>query len=503
MGSLINEPDTDFHLKLNEQLFHIPHELVRKNVKLVHKLIERESIILKSLFLDMNKLLESNSLDQDKMALIKLNDIIKHVDSLERKLNKRVEEELKLLNRIDSRIKFFKELESAKLQKNISKLTEWYQKYTNLLIGDYLIRNSKVLSTSLNSNEIGHEDEKYWNPGVVFLRQQGLQTLLDYDILLSANRISKALTENHDLNPLIAWIGENKGFLKRSYSFLEFEARLQEYVELIKSRNFLKAIACFRNFLLQFMESNFADLKLASGLLVFIKNYEYNTMEKQSASENWDTSKKEDFSIEKSKSYLMTRNEVHEHFFRKRAYSKLSNINATENLNVHHYDNNLDFERYTDLLGEKRWTTLNDLFTKEYYSMYGISHHEPLLMYLSLGISALKTKECFDKKEVTLSGDKLLDNYVETNVLTSNCPVCSPDFAPIAKNLPYAHHTQSKLFENPVMLPNGNIYDAKKLKLLATTIRRRNLWSLDDGKVMDPIDKKIFSESDFITMYPT
>lgn len=502
MGSLMNEPDTDFHLKLNEQLFHIPHELVRKNVKQVQKLIDRETAVLQKLFTEMNKLLESNTLEQDKLALVKLNDIIKHVDHIEKRLNKRGEEELKLLNRIDSRIKFFKELEESKASRDVSRLTEWYQKFTNLLVGDYLMRNSTVRSNSSVPENISNEDEKYWNPGVVFLRQQNLKTLLDYDILLSANRISKALTESHDLGPLLSWIGENKSFLKRNYSFLEFEARLQEYVELIKTANFIDAIACFRNYLLQFMESNFADLKLASGLLVFIKSCEYNQIMSQSKI-SYDQERNNNIPNGKSEACFTTRDQIYKHFFHKKVLPKPSLPYSSNDFNLNYCNKNLDFERYTDLLDEKRWSTLNDSFTKEYYSMYGISHQEPLLMYLSLGISALKTKECVNHRVVISSDNEKLDSFIDENVLTSNCPVCSEEFAPIAKNLPYAHHTESKLFENPVMLPNGNIYDAKKLKLLATTLNRKNLCSLDDGKVMDPIDKNIYSESEFITMYPT
>ena len=76
-------------------------------------------------------------------------------------------------------------------------------------------------------------------------------------------------------------------------------------------------------------------------------------------------------------------------------------------------------------------------------------------------------------------------------------------FKNIAESLPYAHHTESKLFENPVMLPNGNVYDAERIKLLARQLRARNMMHLQDGEIFDPIDKQIYMETDFIKMYPT
>lgn len=509
MTSLINEPSTDFHLKLNEQLFHIPYELLRRNVKQVHKLIEKESAVLQGLFKELDKLLESQELEQDKAALVKLNEIIKKVEIFEKKINRRSDEELKLLERIHVRLKFFEELEESKASGNVSRLTEWYQKYTNVLIGDYLIRNDQVRSSAEpeSGGDDGSIDDKLWNPGVVFLKQQQLDRLLDYDILLAANRISKSLTEDHDMQPLLHWIGENRTFLKKNCSFLEFEARLQEYVELLKQRNYKGAISCFQKFLLQFAESNYADLKLASGLLVFI-----NSCQPQQPVRPIDElidpqiiTRNEDSCTAFRSTSQSSHDEMYEYFFRRKVPNKESGVPtpSISKLIFKQRHGNRDLARYTDLLDSRRWHTLNELFTKEYYLMYGISHSEPLLMYLSLGISTLKTRECLHKKEIPASDKLALDNYLERDVLATTCPVCTDEFASIAKDLPYAHHTQSKLFENPVMLPNGNIYDAKKLKSLAAALNNASLANLKDSEVMDPIDKKIYSEKEFITMYPT
>lgn len=502
MGSLIHEPSTDFHLKLNEQLFHIPHELLRKNVRQVHKLIERESAILQDMFNEMNESLQADTLDRDKIALSKLNEIIRKVDFLEKRLSKRVDEELRLLQGIDSRLRFFTDLQDAKVSQNVSKLTDWYQKYTNVLIADYLIRNDQVHLNTLQDNDyVPAEDGKQYNPGVTYLKQQGLDSLLDYDILVAANRISKSLTVDHDLDPLLHWIGENKVFLKKNRSFLEFEARLQDYVELLKAGDYKSAIGRFQKFLLPFIENNYSDLKLASGLLVFINSCrQERSREVVKDSIDPQIMTNDDTNAEPS---LTSKDDIYQYFFRKKVVKQTNTLPTANKVMFEQYDKNADFARYTDLLDQKRWSTLNDLFTKEYYSMYGISHKEPLLMYLSLGISTLKTKECLHQKEFTSSENPVLDQYLKKDVLASTCPVCSEEFAPIAKDLPYAHHIQSKLFENPVMLPSGNIYDAKKLKALAVSLNRSKLADLKEFEVMDPIDKKKYPETDFITMYPT
>ncbi|GCE97463.1 GID complex subunit containing RING finger motif [Zygosaccharomyces mellis] len=505
MGSLFNEPSTDFHLQLNEQLFQIPYELLRKNSKLVQKVIDKEAQGLNNDFQEMNAMLVKNELEQDKVALVKLGEIIKSVDSFEKKLGKRTSEDLQLLNRIKERITFFQNLEDAKTLRDHSKLTQWYQDYTNLLIGDYLIRNSRVKAKELDearSGEDESEDDKSWNPGVMFLKQQHLEQLLDYDILLAANRISKSLTEEHNLSPLITWIGENQSFLKKNCSILEFEVRLQEYVEYLKNGQFKNAIECFQRFLLQFMETNFADLKLASGLLVFIKSCEKSSPPTSDGFIDPQIIAGDEFAKD-GNLVLKSKADVHQHFFHRKAFKSPNTPVSSNVFKLNNLTKNLEFARYTDLLDTKRWVALSELFLKEYYSMYGISHLDPLLMYLSLGISTLKTKECLHEQKFTSSNFHKLNDFIHQGILRNTCPVCSSEFAPIAKDLPYAHHTQSKLFENPIMLPNGNIYDMRKLKTLAATLIRENLYPLKDYEVLDPIDKQVFAETDFVTMYPT
>lgn len=280
--SLLKEPSVDFHLKLNEQSFHIPHELLKRNVKLVNKLVDRETKKIQTLVGEANAFMA----DHDDVNLMnKLNEILKSVELLERKLEKRLHVECELLHRVEYRIKYFKELDTLKKESNKNGLIEWYLKYTNMLIGDYLTRNSELYDQQLTemSGQVATTRPKRrlsspsassppQNAGLHFLRSQGLENLLDCDILITANRISKSLTRNHDLALLINWIKENDSYLESKSSALEFETRFQEYIELVKVQNYSSAITCFQTHLIKFIGTNFEELKLASGLLVFIKS---------------------------------------------------------------------------------------------------------------------------------------------------------------------------------------------------------------------------------------
>ena len=118
MKSLINEPDMNFHLKLNDQSFHIPYELLQKNIKQTNKLIERETQQIQENFKKLNDSFESNSLKGDQDALQELNSIIKGIDTFEKTLKKRVSKELEILDRIKARVQFFETQEQLTLKED-------------------------------------------------------------------------------------------------------------------------------------------------------------------------------------------------------------------------------------------------------------------------------------------------------------------------------------------------------------------------------------------------
>ena len=538
-AALFNEPSTDFHLKLNEQLFHIPYSLLQKNYDQFQNKLTTYSNRIRDMGTKIDELLSFKELESDKLALKELNNCIKTTEHLEKSIKLMVNNELEILNRIEQRIKFFQDLQMYKDSRDKLGLVQWYQSYTNLMIGDYLTRNGELDESTLE------------NPGVIYLKQQNLDGLLDYKILLNANRISQSLLKNHDLTYLIKCVKENETYLRDKKSNLEFMTRFQQYIELLKEHDYENAIKCYQNHLIRFLNTNFNDLQIASGLMIYMETCQnlLVTMQKENKLNNYESTP----FMERLSTYERDPSLAFNHFFKNKNCFSLASHYPISNNNNNKFPTRMSYSlnnqkvnffnrenlvQYLDLLGDENWVKLNELFLDEYYSMYGISRNEPLLIYLSLGASALKTKACFHDKNTSIieqynnilhsrSGGinideienkgyvsdagagnehKLTMSYENTTDDEKNynsCPICNGPFKNIAESLPYAHHTESKLFENPVMLPNGNVYDAERIKLLARQLRARNMMHLQDGEIFDPIDKQIYMETDFIKMYPT
>lgn len=427
----LNEPSVDFHLKLQEGSFKIPYEAIRRNFKTVQKLDEKQFKKLDELYKDFN------NAPSKKEKVLKLKQIIASLKVFEKKLLSKTKVEKELVSRIQHRLNKLNELKELKQLSidekngvnaiNQDKLLNWYRDQTNLLIADFLLKNSHLIDK---------------NPGLLLIKTLGFEKLIDSDIILVSNRISTSIL-NHDLGNLIQWIDDNKSHLKKIKSNLEFETRLQDYIELIKKNEMHNAIKLFNTHLSQFTKTNFNEIKLASGMLIFAKKAQL--------------------------------------------HPKSSN-----------------FAKYNTLLSPNRYTYLSDLFLKIYYKMHGISEDDPLLIYLSLGISALKTRSCHCSDSVkplnfeSILNKKLSSGKEDHNNPSNICPICSLEFNQLSAKLPYSHNVKSYLFDNPVMLPNGNIYDKEKLINYS-----KNLTILNENEVKDPVTAEIYDVDDLVTMYPT
>lgn len=161
------------------------------------------------------------------------------------------------------------------------------------------------------------------------------------------------------------------------------------------------------------------------------------------------------------------------------------NLNATQLIDVQKsmvllaYVKSTDASTYQELLNENRWDQIIDLFKQENYKIHQLPEQSSFTAILQAGLSAMKTPTCYKKV---------------TSVQNPNCPVCHPNLNVIARPLPYAYCTNSKLIcahsgaamnENnvPMMLPNGYVFSINSLL---------QIMAENDGKIKCPRTSEIF-----------
>ncbi|KPI42430.1 Protein FYV10 [Cyphellophora attinorum] len=147
-------------------------------------------------------------------------------------------------------------------------------------------------------------------------------------------------------------------------------------------------------------------------------------------------------------------------------------------------------EPYKSFFSARRWTYLSQVFIETHHSMLSLPQQPLLHVALSAGLSALKTPACHSAFNPTSSSTP---GHAKMATNTSLCPICSVELNDLAKHVPYAHHTVSKVDDNPIMLPNGRIYGRQRLEelqqklLMASGDPNASLIDIGvDGEVTDP-----------------
>uniref|UniRef100_A0A0K2UIZ2 Macrophage erythroblast attacher n=1 Tax=Lepeophtheirus salmonis TaxID=72036 RepID=A0A0K2UIZ2_LEPSM len=222
-----------------------------------------------------------------------------------------------------------------------------------------------------------------------------------------------------DVTKCLAWCHDNKSKLRKMKSTLEFDMRLQEFIELIKKNKKMDAIRHARKHLATEDQEQLSTVQRAMALLVF----------------------------------------------------------PTDTI----------ISPYCEMLKDFRWNDLIQQFRTENYRLYQLSNQSVFTVALQVGLSALKTPMC----------------YRSVKERNTECPVCEPCLNNLAKNLPNAHCSHSRLIchitgtplnehNPPLMLPNGYVYGEQALVKMADE---------NDGQVICPRTKEIYPFRDCEKVY--
>ncbi|KAF5651698.1 macrophage erythroblast attacher [Fusarium tjaetaba] len=244
--------------------------------------------------------------------------------------------------------------------------------------------------------------------------QRGISDLVDIDTFVAASRIRDSLL-NQSVAEALAWCNDNKKELRKMESKLEFMLRFQQYIELVRSQSSAKlteAIAHAKKHLIPYRATFPREVQQVCGLLAFPPG----------------------------------------------------GASAAA--------------PYGDLYKPSRWADLADLFTTTHNQLLALPAVPLLHVALSSGLSALKTPACHtdpmhssDSPSVQSTSDIAA---AASSLGHGVCPICSTELNELARNVPYAHHTQSHVEHDLMLLPNGSVYGRDRLEIQA---RKNNLPS--------------------------
>ncbi|KAG9239764.1 macrophage erythroblast attacher protein-like protein [Amylocarpus encephaloides] len=242
-------PDT--HLILDQPLVRLPFELLRKNFKVAHFNVEKESTALRTSLRDTTNASLSASSSPDEV-LKNVDSMLARMRGLKRKLTACQEEETRLTRQSASRIDHLGQLYGMQSLDDV-KYEEWSRTRLDRLLVDYLLRHGYKESASKLS------------------RERGIEELVDVETFVQMSRIWESLRCKR-VNEALQWCAENKKELRRMESNLEFMLRFQQYIELVRTQDqtkLLESITHAKRYLLPLKDSYPKEVQQACGLLAF------------------------------------------------------------------------------------------------------------------------------------------------------------------------------------------------------------------------------------------
>lgn len=244
-------------LKLEHQFLRVPFEHYKKAIRANHRIVEKE---LSAVINGVSDAAESDMSRDD--AVHHLNSLVSRLQGLKRKSEEGSRTENLQAQRCRARLDH---LESA----DPENLSGWHNTRLNRILVDYMLRMS------------------YYNTAVKLAESSNIQDLVDIDVFHEAKKVIDAL-QNKEVTPALAWCADNKSRLKKSKSKFEFQLRLQEFIELVRAENMMRAITYARKYLAPWGSTHMKELQRVLATLAFKSNTECTTYKVLFESKQWD-----------------------------------------------------------------------------------------------------------------------------------------------------------------------------------------------------------------------
>ncbi|KAJ2888757.1 GID complex subunit containing RING finger motif [Coemansia aciculifera] len=225
----------------------VPLEQLKREARQSQKLAEREMQLASSGLADLAKKQSSISAEEYTHAIDGLADKLR---VLRRKLEDSKQEEALLISRSRQRAADLNEL-SGFTSATQPEFQRWCRTRLERVLIDYMLRSGNVDTAKL------------------LMEKSNLEHFADTSLFALVMSTEHELREQHSCRGALHWCAENRGVLRKIESSLEFELRLQEFIEMIRAKKSSEAIAYAKKHLTAWSDTQLPRIQRAMTLLAF------------------------------------------------------------------------------------------------------------------------------------------------------------------------------------------------------------------------------------------
>lgn len=249
MAKAVLNPET--LLILEQPFVKVPYEQMRKTFRTSQRILEKEMANLTSTSSDLAKRSLTGSTNPEEICKA-LDGMLERLNKLKRKLEETKAEERTYTSRSRARLEHLNDLMGMKSYEE-PEYARWSRTRLNRILVDYMLREGLMGTATKMSTNLG------------------LQDYVDIEVFAQAQRVEQAL-RNHSCSEALQWCAENKSTLRKNKSALDFQLRLQEYIELVRKEKLTEAIAYSKKNLVPWADTHMKEIQQSMGLLAFKPN---------------------------------------------------------------------------------------------------------------------------------------------------------------------------------------------------------------------------------------
>ncbi|KAJ7359152.1 CTLH/CRA C-terminal to lish motif domain-containing protein [Mycena albidolilacea] len=266
---MANKLNVDGILLFEQPFARVPYENYRKVFRTTQRHVERDLKTVQVTATDLAKQSSSTGVDSEA-AVQSIDAMISTVENLKRKLAELHDTAGKpTQDVIRERLQHLATVENIPTASD-PEFGRWADTRLDRWLVDWALRNGKEKTARMIAKE------------------KHIETLVDIDLFSDIKRIEGALSR-HSCSEALAWCSENKTALRKQKSTLEFDLRLQEYIELARAGKRKEAIDYSKKHLVAWQETHLDQIQQALALLAVRPDTSYGRYKRLYDPNRWRT----------------------------------------------------------------------------------------------------------------------------------------------------------------------------------------------------------------------
>lgn len=225
----------------------VPYELLNKKFRSAQKQLDREVSHVQAAAQELERGLQGESVGASEISRL-LGGMVEKLQVLKRKAEESISEELQVGYVCKRRLEHLKEHAGG---------SQWRRRRLDRMLVEYFLRRG------------------YYNAATRLAHTSDLQDLTNIDVFLVSREVEKSLAARETAKCL-AWCHDNRSKLRKLQSSMEFNLRIQEFVELVRSDRRMDAVRHARKYFSTYEEDmrRLQDIQHCMALLAFPANTE-------------------------------------------------------------------------------------------------------------------------------------------------------------------------------------------------------------------------------------